>query len=60
MGLSKDSIESLDVASKGASLHLSISEARAMLDRISETALSFIINSSRKRTNHLPIKKRKF
>ena len=35
MGLSKDSIESLDVASRGAFLHLSTSEARAMLDRIS-------------------------
>ena len=35
MGLSKDSMESLDVASRGAFLHLSISEARSMLDRIS-------------------------
>ena len=35
MGHSKDSIESLDVASRGAFLHLSTSEARAMLDRIS-------------------------
>ena len=35
MGLSKDSRESLDAASKGAFLHLSASEARAMLDRIS-------------------------
>ena len=35
IGLSKDSIESLDVASRGAFLHLSTSEARAMLDRIS-------------------------
>ena len=35
MGLSKDSMESLDAASRRAFLHLSISEARAMLDRIS-------------------------
>ena len=35
MGLSKDSRESLDVASRGAFLHLSASEIRAMLDRIS-------------------------
>jgi hypothetical protein len=36
MGLTKDSMESLDVASRGAFLHLSTSEARAILDRISE------------------------
>jgi len=35
MGLSKDSRVSLDAASRGAFLHLSTSEARAMLDRIS-------------------------
>ena len=35
MGLSKDSRESLNVASRGAFLYLSASEARAMLDRIS-------------------------
>jgi hypothetical protein len=35
MGLSKDSMEFLDESSRGAFLHLSISEARAMLDRIS-------------------------
>ena len=35
MGLSKNSRESLDAASRGAFLHLSTSEARAMLDRIS-------------------------
>ena len=34
MGLSKDSVQSLDLASKGAFLHLSVSEARSMLDRI--------------------------
>ena len=34
MGLSKDSAQSLDQASRGAFLHLSISEARHMLDRI--------------------------
>ena len=32
MGLSKDSMESLGVASRGAFLHLSTSEARSMLD----------------------------
>ena len=36
MGLSKDSRESLDAASREAFLHLSTSEVRAMLDRISE------------------------
>ena len=35
MGLSKDSRESLNATSRGAFLHLSASEARAMLDRIS-------------------------
>ena len=35
MGLSKDSTQTLDAASRGAFLHLSASEARAMLDRIS-------------------------
>ena len=35
MGLSKDSVQTLDAASRGALLHLSTSEARAMLDRIS-------------------------
>ena len=35
MGLSKDSAQSLDQASRGAFLHLSASEARCMLDRIS-------------------------
>jgi hypothetical protein len=34
MGLSKDSMQSLDQASRGAFLHLSASEARSMLDRI--------------------------
>jgi hypothetical protein len=37
MGLSKDSRESLNAASRGAFLHLSTSEARAMLNRISGT-----------------------
>jgi hypothetical protein len=62
MGLSKDSMEFLDIASRGAFLHLSTSEAMAMLDRISGKlfALAFIMNSPRKRRNHLPIKKRKF
>jgi hypothetical protein len=35
MGLSKDSMESLDAASRRAFLHLSTSEARSMLDKIS-------------------------
>ena len=35
MGLSKDSMESLDAASRGAFLYLSASEARSMLDKIS-------------------------
>ena len=35
MGHSKDSRESLDAASRGAFLHLSASEVRSMLDRIS-------------------------
>jgi hypothetical protein len=62
MGLSKDSIESLDAASRGAFLHLSTSEARSMLDKFSAKtpALAFIINSLRKRRNHFSSKKRKF
>ena len=35
MGLSEDSAQSLDQVSRGDFLHLSISEARSMLDRIS-------------------------
>ena len=35
MGLSEDSVQTLDQASRGAFLHLSISEARSILDRIS-------------------------
>ena len=35
MGLSKDSAQSLDLTSRGPFLHLSISEARSILDRIS-------------------------
>jgi hypothetical protein len=53
MGLSKDSIESLDAASRGAFLHLSTSEARAMLDRISEKTPCTSI------PNELPEKKKK-
>ena len=34
LGLSKDSRESLDTASRGAFLHLAASEARSMLDKI--------------------------
>jgi hypothetical protein len=36
MGLSKDSRESLDLASTGAFFHLSASEARSMLNKISQ------------------------
>jgi hypothetical protein len=36
VGLSKDSKESLDLGSRGAFLHLSASEARSMLNKISE------------------------
>jgi hypothetical protein len=39
MGLNKDSMESLDAASRGAFLYLSTSEVRAMLDRISGKTL---------------------
>ena len=39
MGLSKDSLESLNAASRGAFLQLSASEARSMLDRISGKTL---------------------
>ena len=35
MGLSKDSMESLDAASRGAFFHLTASEARSMHDKIS-------------------------
>jgi hypothetical protein len=35
MGLSKDSAQTLDQASRGAFLYLSVSEARSMLGRIS-------------------------
>ena len=35
IGLSNDSMESLDAASRGAFLHLSASDARSMLDKIS-------------------------
>ena len=45
MGLSKDSRESLNAASRGAFLHLSASEARAMLDRISGKTLCTSIHN---------------
>ena len=35
MGLSNDFVQTIDQASRGAFLHLSVSEARSMLDRIS-------------------------
>ena len=55
IGLSKNSMESLDAASRGAFLHLSASEARSMLDKISGKT-----PCTRKRRNHLLNKKRKF
>ena len=45
MGLSKDSSESLDAASRGAFLHLSTSEARAILDTISGKTLCTSIHN---------------
>ena len=45
MGLSKDSMQSVDQASRGAFLHLSTSEERFMLDRISGRILCTSINN---------------
>ena len=45
MGLSKDSSESLDAATRGAFLHLSTSEARSMLDKISAKTLCTSIHN---------------
>jgi hypothetical protein len=60
-GLNKDSRESLDLASRGAFLHLSTSEARDLIRLVKRLLpLAFIMSSSRKRRNHLPNKKRKF
>ena len=57
MGLSKDSMESLDVVSRGAFLHLSTSEARAMLDRISgKTPCTSIHNKLEKEKKSSPDK----
>jgi hypothetical protein len=53
MGLSKDSMESLDAASRGVFLHLTTSEARAMLDRISGKTFYTSIH------NELPKKEKK-
>jgi hypothetical protein len=61
MGLNKDSRESLDLASRGAFLHLSTSEARDLIRLVKRLLpLAFIMSSSRKRRKHLPNKKRKF
>jgi hypothetical protein len=62
MGLSKDSRESLNVASRGAFLHLSASEARSMLDRISgKTPCTSIPNElPDKKEEIISRKKRKF
>ena len=55
MGLSKDSRESLDAASRGAFLHLSASEARSMLNRISGiTPCSSIHNELLEKENESP------
>jgi hypothetical protein len=53
MGLSKDSMESLDAASRGAFLHLSTSKTRSMLDRISRKTPCTSIH------NELPKKEKK-
>jgi hypothetical protein len=62
MGLSKDSRESLDLASRGAFLHLSANEARSMLNKISEKTYCISIHYElpEERRNHLSNKKRKF
>ena len=61
MGLSKDSRESLDAASRGAFLHLLVKQGLCLIELVeSLPTLAFIMNSSRKRMNHLPNKKRKF
>jgi hypothetical protein len=62
MGLSNDSTQTLDDASRGAFLHLSASEARSMLDKISEKTPCTSIHKEllRERRNHLLSKKRKF
>ena len=57
MGLSKDSRESLDIASRGVFLYLSASEARAMLDKISgKTPCTSIYNELPKKENESPPK----
>ena len=57
MGLSKDSMESLDVASRGAFLHLSAREARSMLNRISGiTPYTSIHNELLEKENESPPK----
>ena len=60
MGLSKDSIESLNAASRGALLHLFASEARSMLDKISgKTPCTSNHNKLlEEEENHLPNKER--
>jgi hypothetical protein len=62
MGLSKDSRESLDLSSRGAFLHLSASETRSMLNKISEktTCTSIHYELPKKEKESSPNKKRKF
>jgi hypothetical protein len=55
MGLSNDSRESLDAASRGVFLHLSTSEARAMLDKISgKTPCTSIHNKLKEEKESFP------
>jgi len=57
MGLSKDSMESLDAASRGSFFLLSTSEARAMLNRISGiTPYTSIHNELLEKENESPPK----
>ena len=62
MGLRKDSMESLNAASRGTFLHpLLVKQDLCLIELVEKLpTLAIIINSSRKRRNHLPNKKRKF
>ena len=57
MGLSKDSAQSLDLAYRGAFLHLSASKASSMLNRISRiTPCTSIYNELLEKENESPLK----
>ena len=57
MGLCKDSAQTLDLASRGAFLHLSASEARSMFNRISGiTPFTSIHNELLEKENESPPK----